>query len=340
VRVACPGCQKVYEIPDDRFKSTEKVTFPCPECKTHIDIDPASSINFPATPENSTPELLTGEALKKKIVQSVGELPPMPQTIFKAREILQDPTSSIKDLAEVLETDPAIAAQVLKMANSPYYGMSGKVSSLQNASVVLGQKVIGELLTMAGASSILGNTLEGYGLEAGFMWRHSLGVAFASKNIASMKHPSLTNDAFTAGLIHDVGKLVLDPYIVERKKTFESFMNDGQKSFLEAEKSILGFSHSEIASELCKVWGVPASLSKAIQFHHDPALSNNDPLTYIIHTADALAMMTGLGLGVDGILYELDQNAPLLLGLGEEDTSTIMVEAVVSVEDTMSETSD
>jgi HD-like signal output (HDOD) protein len=337
VRVECPGCHKVYEIPDDRFKSNKKVTLPCPKCNTHIDIDPASSLNNPATPEDSKPDILSGEALKEKIVRSVGDLPPMPQAIFKAREILQDPNSSIKELAEVLESDPAIAAKVLQMANAPYYGMSGKVSSLQSASVVLGQKTIGELLTMAGASNVLGNTLEGYGLEAGFMWRHSLGVAFASRKIASMKHPSLTNDAFTAGLIHDVGKLVLDPYIVERKKTFESFMEDGQKTFLEAERAILGFSHSEIASELCKVWGVPASLAKAIQFHHDPALSNNDPLTYIIHTADALAMMTGLGLGVDGILYQLDQNAPLVLGLGEEETSEIMVETVVSVEDMMSE---
>ena len=163
---------------------------------------------------------------------------------------MNDPNSSFNQLSEILEADPAIAAQVLKMANSPYYGMSGKVSSIQHASVVLGQKTLGEMISMAGASQLMGNTLKGYELNSEDVWRHSMGVAFGSKIIASKKNPALADDAFAAGLLHDVGKLILDPYVLERKETFKTFMADQTRSFLDAEKEILGFDHSEIASEV------------------------------------------------------------------------------------------
>ena len=104
------------------------------------------------------------------------DLPLMPQTVLKAREIMADPNSDFKELSELLKTDQAIATKILRLANSSYYGLSGKVSSVQRAAVVLGHKTIGELITMGGASSLLGNRLEGYGLDAGALWKHSLAV--------------------------------------------------------------------------------------------------------------------------------------------------------------------
>jgi len=256
----------------------------------------------------------------------------MPQTVFKVREVIADPSSSFKELSEVLGTDQAMATRVLRIANSTYYGLSGKISSIQQASIVLGHNTLGELMTMAGTSGLLGNKLEGYGLEAGDLWRHSLGVAFGSKIIANKKNPASANDAFTAGLIHDAGKLILDRHILERKEAFEEFMADGQQSFLSAEKQILGFDHSEIASEVCKSWRVPQTLTTAIRYHHYPSRSHGDTLTYIVHMADTIAMMTGLGLGIDGLLYQMDHKAMEFVGLQEEDISNIMDEVADSVE--------
>ena len=282
---------------------------------------------------SSNEKQLSGEALKKRILQSVSDLPPMPQTVFKVREIIANPDSSFKELAEILETDQAIAAKVLKIANSPYYGLSGKVSSIQHASIVLGHKTLGELMTMAGTSGLLNNKLEGYGLEAGDLWQHSMGVAFGSKIIAAQKDASLANDAFTAGLLHDTGKLILDQYVFERKEAFAEFMADGQQSFLRAEKQILGFEHSEIASEACKSWQVPQALSTAIRYHHYPSQSQGDKLAYIVHVADAMAMMAGLGLGIDGLLYKIDDTAFEFLNLQEKDVISIMGEVVESVKE-------
>jgi HD-like signal output (HDOD) protein len=256
------------------------------------------------------------------------DLPPMPQTVLKARDIMGNPKSDFKQLADLFETDQAIATKILKLANSPYYGLGGKVSSIQHASVVLGHKTLGELITMGGTSSLLGDKLEGYGLDAGALWKHSLAVAFGSRIIAQKKEPALANDAFTSGLIHDSGKLILDQYIAERWELFEEFMSDGQKTFLEAEKEILELDHSEVASEVCKTWNIPQPLTIAIRYHHHPSRSQGNKLAYIVHVADALAMMTGLGLGIDGTLYKMDEDALAFLGIQQAEINDMMGEVL------------
>lgn len=320
MRVECRNCKKAFHIPDERLPKNESIAFPCPVCKSTIELD------LRPNPTEHT----TGEALKKRILRNVMDLPPMPQTVLKARNIMADPKSDFKQLAELLKTDQAIAAKILKLANSPYYGLSGKVSSIQRASVVLGHKTIGELITMGGTSSLLSGTLEGYGLDAGALWKHSLAVAFGSRIIAKKKEPGLANDAFTSGLIHDSGKLILDKYVAERWELFEEYMADGRRTFLEAEKDILHLDHAEVASEVCKVWNMPEPLTVAIKYHHHPSRSQDSALAYIIHVADAIAMMTGLGLGIDGTLYQLDEKAMDFLDLKEEEVNDIMDEVLVA----------
>ncbi len=329
VEINCSKCHVKFNIPDDRLPSGREIAFPCPKCGDIIELDLRQEKDRKT--DNSADEkqnLPTGEALKKKILKQVRDLPPMPQTVLKAREIMSDPNSDFKTLAKLFETDQAIAARVLKLANSPYYGLGGKVSSIQHASVVLGFKNLGELITMGGASNLLGKSLTGYGLDAGDLWKHSIAVAFGARIIAEKKQPELSNDAFTAGLIHDSGKLILDRFILERWELFEKYMQDGNHTFLDAEKEILKLDHSEAAFEVCKTWNIPKNITLAIRYHHDPSHSGGNILAYIVHLADAVAMMTGLGLGIDGILYKMDEKALSFLGLTEEFLSEIMVEAI------------
>ena len=185
---------------------------------------------------------------------------------------------------------------------------------------------------MAGSSTLLGKTLEGYKLDSGDLWGHSLTVAFGSRLIASKKKPDMENDAFAAGLIHDAGKLVLDAYIYERRDLFEEFVLNGEQTFLNAEKEILGFDHSEIAAEVCKTWKIPKSLNNAIRYHHHPSRAHGDELTNIIHVADSLALMSGIGAGVDGMLYKTDSKAIELLDLDEEALTEIITQTAETVE--------
>ena len=276
-----------------------------------------------------------GGALKKRILRTVEDLPPMPQVAQKARQVISNPDSNFKDLAKVIETDQAIAAKVLKIANSAYYGSVGNVSSVQQASVVLGTKTLIELLNLACASGPLSKTLKGYDLAAEDLWKHSLAVAAGSRIIAAKKRAELTEDAFSAGLIHDVGKLILDRYIFERKKAFEKAVRKGTESFHNAEKQVLGFDHGEIASEVCDKWKIPQHISQAIRYHHYPFLSDKNELAYIVHVADVTAMMTGIGGGLDGMLYKIDDRAMDFLKLKHTDVSILMGEIAEYVSKTM-----
>lgn len=347
MKIVCSTCRRSFNIPDERLPKTESIAFPCPVCKAMIEVDLRSRLS--GAPPVPCPEaakadggagvaapeaegLPSGEKLMKRILQTAKDLPPMPQTTLKAHEIIKDPNASFEDLSAVLEMDQAIATRVLRMANSPYYGMSGSVSSIKHASTILGLKVLEELIVMAWSTKALANRMEGYGLGTGDLWQHSLGVAFGSKIIATLKNPGMANDAFSAGLIHDVGKLVLDPYVLERKDRFAAFLADGTESFLSAEKGILGFDHGEIAAELCTNWHVPQNLATAIRHHHAPAASNGNQLACIVHMADVIALMSGVGAGIDGMQYQMDPEAMASLGITDDDMSTIMIQIVEAVQ--------
>ncbi len=327
--ISCPHCKKSYDIPDDRLRKLgPKINFPCPSCKENIEVNldavSAESVSSSETAPQAEGSLSTGDALKKKILRTVGDLPPMPQVAQKARKITADENSSFKDLADVIETDQAIAARVLKLANSSYYGMAGTVTSLQQASVVLGMKTLNELLMVACAGSMVGSELEGYRLQSGDLWMHSLAAAGCARMIAEDKNPVLAEDAFSAALIHDCGKLILNEYIAERHTQFDAFLEDEQKTFLEAERALLGFDHGLIAAEVCAKWQIPSNLIVPIQNHHNPSASNDNELVNIVHAADAIALMSGIGAGRDGMMYLMNDKVLESLGLDNDQITEYM----------------
>ncbi len=339
MKIVCPHCNKSYDIPEERIKKFgAHVSFPCPSCKGKIEIDlkePAQPAAPGAEPQQHAPSGPHGEQLKKRILRTISDLPPMPQVAEKARKLTADENASFSDLAKIIETDQAIAARVLKLANSSFYGVMGTVTSIQHASVVLGMKTLNELLTLACASSLLGKELKGYGQSSGDLWQHSLAVAAGARELANRKKPDLADDAFSAGLIHDCGKLILDQYITERKQEFMDFMKNGNNSFLDAEKTLLGFDHGTIAAAVCEKWHIPKRLIGAIQYHHKPSAGQTNDLIYIVHAADAIALMSGIGAGMDGMMYEIDERAMESLELDGTQISELMAASAEYVEKTV-----
>ncbi len=345
MKVDCLSCQKSYNIPDEKLPMGKKVSFPCPNCKEKIKLDLRSkdkgsddAIAETSAPEVSAPGQEEIDALKERILKTLDDLPAMPQVVLKAREVMADANSGVKDVVKILETDQAITTKILKVANSAYYGMSGKISTIKHASVVLGYKVIGELITLASSAGLLDRELDGYNLGSGDLWKHSLSVAIASRILAVRKNPSLEDTSFSAGLIHDAGKLVLDPYVTERKEDFDEVMEHGQVTFMSAENKIFGFNHAEMGFDVCERWSIPEDIAMAIKYHHAPSRSENSELAYIVHMADAivnmaaeLAKMGGMGAGIEAMMYMLDDKAMEVLGLKDADIKPIMDEIEASV---------
>ena len=266
------------------------------------------------------------EVLKNKILLKSDDLLPMPQVVLKAQKLMLDSNLDLKELGTILETDQLITVRALKAANSAYYGLKSKVSSIQQASIILGCKVLGEIVTIAGTATLLSKTLKEYGLNSGDLWRHSLAAAYGSRIIANKKKSKLTNEAFLAGLFHDVGKIIMNSHILEKKGEIESFMEEKEKTFLDAEKQILGFDHAEISSELCKKWNFSKELIGAIRYHHSPFFSKVGELSYILYVADLIAKMNE-----NSIRHQIDKRAMEFLGLQKEDVSNIMSEVAESV---------
>ena len=354
MRIECPKCLRVSSISGD-FIVTHKrsLEHSCSKCKANIHIQvslPAATekdlINGSSVDERQT-RLISPVAenesaskslsLKSKILRSLVELPPMPNIILKARQIMEDPGSSLKDLSAVIEHDQAIVARVLALANSAYYGLSGLVSSIQHASILLGQKTLGELITIAASSRLLSKKLKGYQLNPGDLWKHSLAVALGSKIIAEKKNTLSVEDAFIAGLLHDAGKIILDPYLIEYSKVFKKHLNGGQRKNFEAEKKILGFDHAEVMSRAARFWRYPKDQATAIRYHHYPLLAGDCELAFIIHLADFAAHEAGFNSGRASRMPEIDPQALNRLGFRQTELNAIISQITESVEQLVTE---
>ena len=349
MRVECPKCLRVSSISGDYVVTHRRaLEYSCSKCKTDIQIQlslpEASGDNLfdgPSADDRQTrlisPVAETEEgdkirSLKSKILRSLVELPPMPNIILKARQIMEDPASSLKDLSAVIEHDQAIVARVLALANSAYYGLSGLVSSIQHASILLGQKTLGELITIAASSRLLSKKLKGYQLNPGDLWKHSLAVALGSKIIAEKKNTLLAEDAFIAGLLHDAGKIILDPYLMEYHKVFKSHLSDGQQKKIEVEKEILGFDHAEVMSRAARFWRYPKAQTTAIRYHHKPLLAGNCELAFIVHLADFAAQEAGFKSERTATPPEIDSHVLSRLGFSQAELNHTVSQITESVE--------
>jgi len=276
-------------------------------------------------------EPLKSEALKKKILSSLDSLLPLPQVVLKAQNLLLDSNSSFNELSDIIETDQEITLKILKMANSAYYSLKNEVCSVRQACVMLGFSVIGEIIMAAGTSTLFSKPLISYGMNPKELWQHSLAVALASRKIANAIDSAQANEAFLCGLFHDVGKLILDEHIFSRNDEFRDFLINGHHPHFEIEKQILGFDHSEIASELCKRWEFPKAVTRAIKRHHFLNPKQASELAIILNAADTLIRIKANKNGNGSITDQMDQHVMEFLALNEDDLGSIMVEVNESV---------
>ncbi len=340
MEIACDDCQKKQKAKDELLNGSSEHSCNCRSRDENIKID--AGLDQIAVTSNDEKESSTGDCqaetlhnqdeLKARIIQSIKDLPPMPQVVIKIQHLISDLNSDTTEVANIIESDQAIAAKVLKMANSAFYGMSGKISSLHQASLLLGYQILGEIVTLAGAADILAGKMSGYGYDSQELWQHSLSVAFTSKMIAEMKYKDVIHEAHTAGLIHDVGKIILDRHVLENKDQISAYMAQEEKTFLDAEQNFFGFDHAEIASEICRTWNIPETITLAIKCHHQPSKSNGDELSYILHMADYIAAMGGIGYDDDDALSKLEKGTMDFLELRQEEVSDIMLKVLEAVD--------
>lgn len=264
--------------------------------------------------------MAVNSSVVERILAKVEEIPPLPTVVVKAIKTLDDPKSSSSDVAKIISQDEGLTAKILKLANSAYYGFPRSIATLTEAITVLGYNTVKSLVYAAAAHGHMSGELRGYALDRGELWRHSLGVAIVCREIAKQVKYKDVEQAFVGGLLHDIGKIVLNQFVRFGFTLIVKKVEVEKVPFHEAEKDILGFDHTDIGGRIAEKWNLPPELVDAIYHHHSPERSEVAPkLTSIVHLGDAICLMLGWGIGADGLLYPLSEVALQNLGIDNID---------------------
>lgn len=262
----------------------------------------------------------------QKVIKSV------PLLSASASQLLQtttDPDHDLRDIVHIVKTDATLTARVLKVVNSAAFGLINEITSLDRAISYLGERLIVGIAIGDCASQLFNKELKGYEGEHGDLWRHDLRTAIASREVVVQSGSEISPDlAFTAGLLHDIGKALISDYLQGTAgEVLEKIESEQFSDYLSAEEELIGFDHARAGYELALVWKLPSSISEVIRFHHTPseATEEHRELVYAVHLGDNIAMMGGCGTGADSMQYKLDADYTQLIDLKSNDLASVML---------------
>jgi putative nucleotidyltransferase with HDIG domain len=242
-----------------------------------------------------------------QLLSNLSDLPPIPEVAQKVLTMIRNPKSNMAEIGQMLSLDQSLAMLVLRWANSAYYGLRHPVNTVNQAVIVLGQQAVRNVILASTVASMMDRPVAGYGLEKGELWQHSIAVAGAAREIAKDKGFELAEEAYTAGLLADIGKLAFESLLRDIDLSSEEWKG---RSFSDLEEHFFGIDHAILGAELARRWNLPPRLLDAIAHHHEPEESKEGrALAYAVHLADYVIMMLGIGIGRDGLQYHLDPSA-------------------------------
>jgi putative nucleotidyltransferase with HDIG domain len=257
----------------------------------------------------------------------IRDLEPIPQVAFQIMEMAQDPDVAIQDVANLIAHDTAITANILRVVNSAFYGLRRKVSSVHDAVILVGLDTVIQLAFMQAASVNLKRKYVGYDLEEGELWKHSAASAILARQIAGKIGTDKINLVFTSALLKDIGKVVLNQYVAQAIQDINNLVHEAGYGFLEAEKDVLGMDHAELGGLIAEKWNFSVEMIRIIRNHH---LTDGEGLdhdeTCIVHLADAVCSMMGIGTGSDGMAYRFADKVLKKFDYTEKGLDTIIME--------------
>ena len=227
------------------------------------------------------------------LVKNASDLVSLPEVSLRVNEIANDPDSTADDMGKVISQDPALVARMLKIANSAYYGVSNEVETITRAIAILGTKKIRDLVISTAASDTFDGIPNNLITMQDF-WHHSLYCALLAQILAKKSKKIKSESIFIAGLLHDIGQLLMFNKLPEKSHETILLLMEGSEELetYEAERHVFGFDHMEVGAELIKKWKLAPVLQECIEFHHEPQNAKNFPAeAALINIANAVAVM-------------------------------------------------
>lgn len=236
------------------------------------------------------------------------KLPDAPDIILDFNKVLEDPLSSIHDIADVVQRSPSLTALLLKLANSAFYGFPSKIDTISRAIAIIGTKEINTLILGINVMRQFHDISKELVDMSAFL-KHSLSCGILSRILAAQAKVQHTERLFVAGLLHDIGRLIWYKFFPEQAKLLLKMANRTGCSLYEIENKCLGISHEEIAKHLIKKWNFPDSLKNSIVYHHRPSTSADTIAASIVHIADITVNAVGLGHSGERIIPRFEPKA-------------------------------
>lgn len=276
-----------------------------------------------ATSQAETPAAGTNQATEQIVnaaISEISHIATLPEVTLRIIQLVEDPDSTAQDLNQVISNDPALGARILKVVNSAFYGLPGQIGSINRAIVLLGLNAVKNIAIAASLAKLFRGGRICPGFDARELWTHSVGVASATRLLSDKAGLRLPDEAFLAGLIHDLGIMV---EVQARRAKFVEIIDaitaDKEKTLRQAETEILGANHEQFGAGICKLWKFPVSFQYVTGFHHHPwdLQDNRSTLTELVYLADVLCAREEIGFAAGtekdepdgGILRKLDLTA-------------------------------
>lgn len=263
---------------------------------------------------------------RQAIIDTAQRLDALPPLAVELIGLLQSPDAEVNQVAEVIAHDPANAANVLKLANSAAMAPASPITSVKQAVMRIGLRKTSELVLNGVVARHTGRPVQGYDLAPGSLWEFSAAAAIATERLAAAHHETAPPEAFTAGLLQDIGKLVLGHFVQVDFQPIRVVAFEQHKSFEEAEQIVLGIDHAEVGAILLDSWGIGGNIREAVRWHHSPESSPPEArhTARLVHAAGQIVNLAGIGGGCDGNHYR-----PSGPALSELEVSPKIVEQVM-----------
>lgn len=270
-----------------------------------------------------TPTAVPGMPLtREEIAKGVSSLPSLPAVVVELLQSLASDDVDADALAQQIARDQALVAKMLRVANSSFYGLQGKVNSISDAIVVLGLRGVRTLATAAAVTGAFHDVkIEGFDIRV--FWRHCIGIALCARAVA--RHVKVGEDnAFTVGLLHDIGRLVLASCFQDHLAAVLAYQKEHDCLLIDAERAVLGIDHGIIGEVLTQRWNFPPLICGVIGRHHDP--DGAEPLACVIHLADAIAHALDLAGDENELVPPLNQACWVAAAFDDESLQAIFAE--------------
>lgn len=273
---------------------------------------------------------------QQDILAKVKDVPPLSASVQRVYALTQDKLANASHFEEAIRPDPALTANLLRIANSAFFGARREIESVRHAVAFLGQKRVFDLAVSASFGKILPAQLPGYQIDSNHYWQHCIAVAIMGENLAKELGFAAPDLVFTAGLLHDIGKLVIGSFLDASDSELSHQLAREELNFVQAERETLGQDHCEIGEIIAQTWDLPEAIGLCCRWHHVPGQAPKNKhqlLINLVHAANGLAHMMGWGADRGELRRSIDPTAVENLGIKARRLEVVVGISIQQIEE-------